>query len=38
MDEALPETDYRQKLRAFDTQIAAVGGEGRLDPSLFQNW
>jgi flavin reductase (DIM6/NTAB) family NADH-FMN oxidoreductase RutF len=51
LDEALLNTDYRQKLGAFDThlcytrqinplsgQIAAVGGEGRLDPGLFEDW
>ncbi|MEJ2210734.1 MAG: flavin reductase [Anaerolineae bacterium] len=51
LDEALLATDYREKLRAFDThlcytkqidpltgEMSAVGGEGRLDPALFEDW
>jgi len=51
LEDALLNTDYRQKLRAFDThlcytrqvnpvsgEISAVGGEGRLDPTLFEDW
>ena len=51
LEEALLNTDYREKLRAFDThlcytkqinplagEMSAVGGEGRLDPALFEDW
>jgi len=51
LEEALLNTDYRQKLKAFDThlcytrqinplagEISPVGGEGRLDPALFEDW
>ena len=51
LEEALLDTDYREKLRAFDTRLcytqqinplagemSAVGGEGRLDPALFEDW
>jgi len=51
LDEALLNTDYRKKLRAFDTRLcytkqinpiagemSAVGGEGRLNPVLFEDW
>ncbi len=50
LDEALLNTDYREKLRAFDTHLCytkqinpitgemkPVGGEGRLDPALFED-
>jgi flavin reductase (DIM6/NTAB) family NADH-FMN oxidoreductase RutF len=51
LEEALLNTDYREKLRAFDTHVCytkqinpltgemnSVGGEGRLDPALFEDW
>jgi flavin reductase (DIM6/NTAB) family NADH-FMN oxidoreductase RutF len=51
LEEALLNTDYREKLRGFDTglcytkqinpltgEMSAVGGEGRLDPGLFEDW
>jgi flavin reductase (DIM6/NTAB) family NADH-FMN oxidoreductase RutF len=51
LEEALLSTDYREKLRAFDThlcytkqinplagEMSGVGGEGRLDPALFEDW
>ncbi|MBN1260766.1 MAG: flavin reductase [Anaerolineae bacterium] len=51
LEEALLNTDYREKLRAFGTHLCytqqinpltgemnAVGGEGRLDPALFEDW
>ena len=51
LEQALLNTDYREKLRAFDThlcytkqinplagEMSAVGGEGRLNPALFEDW
>lgn len=51
LEQALLNTDYREKLSAFDThlcytkqinpltgEMSAVGGEGRLDAALFEDW
>ncbi len=51
LEEALLATDYREKLRAFDThlcytkqinpltgEMSPVGGEGKLNPDLFEDW
>lgn len=51
LEESLLNTDYREKLKAFNThlcytqqinppagEMSAVGGEGRLDAALFEDW
>ena len=51
LEEALLNTDYREKLRAFDIhlsytkqvnplagEMSTVGGEGRLNPALLEDW